>query len=409
MDMSETYELTLTTLTYGGHALGRLPDSRYVFVPFGLPGDRVRVRLTEAKPGFARGEILEILQASPERITPRCRHFGQCGGCHYQHMAYETQLKVKADILRDQLRRIGRIENPPVQPAVASSSSWNYRNHIQFHLDDRGKLGFQAAASNRVIPISECHLPETTINSVWPQLEFESYGEIGRVALRAGTEDDLMLILDSNSPKAPDLEIETDISVVHVFEDHAVILAGSNRITMEILGRKFRVSPNSFFQVNTVMAGKMVQHLIERLPISRSVILDVYCGVGLFSAFLAPKCQQVIGIESSPSACDDFTINLDEFDNVELYEDLAESVLPVLKIKPDIVLVDPPRAGVQKGALNAILKMKPKIIAYVSCDPATLARDAAGLIDNGYKLLDVTPFDFFPQTYHIESVSFFER
>ncbi|HEY9152348.1 MAG TPA: class I SAM-dependent RNA methyltransferase [Anaerolineales bacterium] len=407
--MAETYELTLTTLTYGGDAMGRLPDSRAVFVPFGLPGERVRIRLTEEKRGFARGEITEILQASPERIPPRCKHFGICGGCHYQHMPYETQLKVKADILRDQLQRIGKIENPPVQATVASPKIWNYRNHIQFHLDKNGKIGFQAPSSNQVIPISECHLPEASINSLWPQLEFESESGINRVSIRAGADDELMLVLESNSPETPELEIEADISIAHVFENNSVIMAGNDHVKIKILDREFRVSPNSFFQVNTAMAEKMVAHILSRLPVSQSVILDVYCGVGLFSAFLAPKCKRLIGIESSPSACEDFVINLDEFDNVDLYEDLAENVLTALKVKPDIILVDPPRAGVEKEALDAIVTMNPKMIAYVSCDPSTLARDARRLIDNGYKLSDVTPFDLFPQTYHIESISFFER
>ena len=408
MDMAETYEVTLTTLTYGGDAMGRLEDGRAVFVPFGLPGERVRIRLTEEKRGFARGEIVEILQASPVRISPRCKHFGQCGGCHYQHMPYEMQLKVKADILRDQLQRIGKIENPPIQPTVSSPNAWNYRNHIQFHLDD-GKLGFQASASNQMIQISECHLPETSINSFWPQLEFESNSGIERVSIRAGMNDELMLVLESDSPETPELELEADISAAHVFEDHAIIIAGNDHITMKVLDREFRVSPASFFQINTIMAEKMITHLLERLPISQSVILDAYCGVGLFSAFLAAKCKRLIAIESSSSASDDFTVNLDEFDNVELYEDLAENVLPALKVEPDITLVDPPRAGVEKEALDAITRMNPKMIAYVSCDPSTLARDARRLSASGYKLLDVTPFDLFPQTYHIESISFFER
>ncbi|MGA7194527.1 MAG: class I SAM-dependent RNA methyltransferase [Anaerolineales bacterium] len=413
--MSETYEVTLTTLTYGGDAMGRLPDpltgagSRAVFVPFGLPGERVRIRLTEEKRGFARAEIIEILQASPERIQPLCKHFGQCGGCHYQHMPYEMQLKVKADILHDQLQRIGKIENPPVQPTVASPNPWNYRNHIQFHLNDDGKLGFQAPSSNQIIPISECHLPKTSINSFWPQLEFESNSGIERASIHAGVDDELMLALESDSPETPEIEIEADISVVHIFEDNAVVIAGNDHIMIKVLDRELRVSPNSFFQVNTSMAEKMVEHLLNRLPISQSIILDVYCGVGLFSAFLASKCERLIGIESLPSACDDFIINLDEFDNVELYEALAENVLPVLKIEPDTILVDPPRSGVEKEALDAIVKMNPKTIAYVSCDPSTLARDARRLMDSRYKLLDVTPFDLFPQTYHIESISFFER
>ncbi len=439
-----TYELTLTTLTYGGEAMGRLPDPltgagvRAVFVPFGLPGEKVRVRLTEEKRGFARGELVEILQASAERIQPKCRHFfsltpsplppgegqgvrGFCGGCHYQHLSYESQLKYKADILRDQLQRIGRIENPPVRQTAASPKAWNYRNHVQFHLTRDGKLGFvnltHASRSSperrgeNVMAISECHLPESSINELWPQLEFEPGTGIERVSIRAGMDDELMLALESDSPGAPDFEIEAGISVAHVFDEHAVVIAGSDHLTMKILDREFRVSAPSFFQVNTQMAEKMVTYLLNQLPVinSQSIILDVYCGVGLFSAFLAPKCGQLIGVESSESACEDFVINLDEFENVELYEDLAENVLPTLKIKPDIILADPPRTGVEKGALDAIVRMNPKMIAYVSCDPSTLARDAGRLIQNGYKLLDVTPFDLFPQTYHIESISVFEN
>jgi 23S rRNA (uracil1939-C5)-methyltransferase len=158
------------------------------------------------------------------------------------------------------------------------------------------------------------------------------------------------------------------------------------------------------------MAEKMVTHLLDRLIISRStILLDVYCGVGLFSAYFAPGCEQLIGVESSPSACEDFEINLNEFQNVTLYEGLAEDILPNLNVKPDVVIVDPPRAGLERAALDAILRSGPKTIAYVSCDPSTLARDARRLIDGQYRLVESTPFDLFPQTYHIESISLFER
>lgn len=410
LTMTQTFEIQLEKLTYGGDAMGRLPDSRAVFVPFGLPGERVLVRLVEEKRNFARGEIVEILEPSPDRITAKCIHFGECGGCHYQNLSYEKQLQAKTDILIDQLKRIGKIENPPVKPMVACPSPWNYRNHVQFSLDNMGKLGFQAPGSNKVVPITECHLPEPSINELWTQLEFESGTNIERVSLRLGVDDDLMLVLEADSPESPELEIEAGISIAHVYEGHAVVLAGSDHILMRVLGRDFKVSAASFFQVNTVMAGKMVEHLLTNLPISQSTtLLDVYCGVGLFSAFLAPKCGRVIGIEASESACEDFTVNLDEFDNVELYEDEAEAVIPHLEAKPDIVLVDPPRAGLDKAVMDGILKLSPSLIAYVSCDPSTLARDAARLINGGYRLKEVTPFDLFPQTYHIESISLFER
>ena len=404
------YDVLLTTLTYGGDAMGRLEDGRAVFVPFGLPGERVHIRLIEEKRSFARGELLELLESSPHRIIPRCRHFGVCGGCHYQNLPYEEQLKVKREILRDQLIRIGRIEMPPVHETIASPDPWNYRNHVQFHLTKEGKVGYVKAQSPTVFAISECHLPESSINSLWPQLEFEPDTNIERVSLRSGKEDDLMLVLESDSPEAPELEIEADISVVHAFEENSVVVAGNDHVNIRVLDRDFRVSATSFFQVNTAMAEKMVEHLLAGLPVSPSTtLLDVYCGVGLFSAFLASKCERIIGIESSPSTCEDFSFNLDEFNNVELYEGLAEEILPHLDVKPGIVLVDPPRAGLDKRIVNGLLTLNPHVIAYVSCDPSTLARDAKRLIEGGYQLKQVTLFDLFPQTYHIESISFFER
>lgn len=411
-----TFDLQLEKHTYGGDAMGRLPDGRPIFVPFGLAGERVRVRLTEGKKNFARGEILQILESSKDRIQPRCKHFGECGGCHYQHLPYEKQLEIKTEILIDQLKRIGKIENPPVQPMVACPTPWNYRNHIQFSLDESGKLGYVfplPVGEGRVRAITECHLPEPVINDFWHQLEFEPETNIERVSLRAGKDDDLMLVLESNSAEPPELEIEAGISVAHVYEENAVVIAGNDHILIRVLDRDFKVSAASFFQVNTVMAAKMVEHLITQLPNTHSsVLLDLYCGVGLFSAFFAPKCGRVIGVESSASACEDFVVNLDEFDNVELYEGTAEEILPGLVgqiANLSCVIVDPPRAGIERHALDALVQLKPRKIAYVSCDPSTLARDAARLINGGYTLKDVTPFDLFSQTYHIESISLFER
>lgn len=418
--MSSTiYEITLEKLTYGGDAMGRLQDptgagGRAVFVPFGLPGETVRIKLTHEKQNFARGEILEILKPSPDRITPKCKHFTQCGGCHYQNLSYEKQLLAKADILRDQLQRIGKIENPPVQPTVASPEQWNYRNHVQFHLTDDGKVGFINASSNAILAIEECHLPEASINTIRNDLQFESRMNLERVSLRSGADDDLMLILESETVETPELEIEADISVVHMYEEHPVVIAGSDSLTIQVLGKDFHVSAPSFFQVNTPMAEKIVQHLQFQLPNPdpQFTLIDLYCGVGLFSKFFADKYAKVIGIEESPSACEDFAINLDEFDNVELYEGAAEEILPALTpqlMQPIHMIVDPPRAGIDKHALDAILQITPQVIAYVSCDPSTLARDAARLIKGGYTLQHVTPFDLFPQTYHIESISIFTR
>ncbi len=408
--MEKIVEITLTTLTYGGEAMGRLSDGRAVFIPFCLPGETVRARIVHERKNFARAVLVEVLTPSPERIPPRCQHFGICGGCHYQHLPYAAQLKIKTDILRDQLGRIGKIQNPPVRDMLASPNEWNYRNHVQFHLDETGKLGFISTGyPETVIPINECFLPETALNTLWPTLEFEPESPVERVSLRAGMNDDLMLILESDELAPPEMEIETDISVVHLTEDDAVIMAGDGHTVISVLDRPFKVSAASFFQVNTPMAAQMVTHLLENLPVSAtSTLLDLYCGAGLFSAFFASRVAKVIAVEFAPSSCEDFVTNLDEFGNVELYEGLAEEILPALTTYADVVIVDPPRAGLDVAVLDALLKLKPETLAYVSCDPSTLARDAARLMAGGYRLKQVTPFDLFPQTFHIESISIFE-
>jgi 23S rRNA (uracil1939-C5)-methyltransferase len=176
-----------------------------------------------------------------------------------------------------------------------------------------------------------------------------------------------------------------------------------------VLERPFRISAGAFFQVNTPMAEKMVKHLLENLELDpQDTLVDAYCGVGLFSAFLAPKVKRLIGIEAHPEACEEFVINLDEFENVELYESSVEDALSAPGMAADILVADPPRAGLGRPALEGIQTLKPRVIAYVSCDPATLGRDARFLTEMGYQLRQITPFDLFPQTYHIESISFWD-
>jgi len=402
--------VTLDKFAYGGESFGRLEDKRAVFVPFSLPGERVKIQLVEEKKGYARGKLVEVVETSHDRIEPKCPHYTQCGGCHYQHISYGNQLSAKSEILKDQLRRIGKIENPPVRSTVPSPNPWNYRNHIQFHISLDGKLGFQAPRSHHVIPIKECHLPETTINEIWPLLDIDSIPGLDRLSLRMGIADDVHLTLESSDPHPVELEVYLPISVVHTGPGGSLILAGDNYINIMVSGRAFQVSSGSFFQVNTVMAEKMVQYVLENLAISENVtLIDAYCGVGLFSAFFSPHVKRVIGIESSPSACEDFVVNLDEYDNVELYEAAVENVLPNLNVEPDILIVDPPRSGLGHRTLDAILTLEPGKLVYVSCDPATLSRDARRLLGGGYHLDQVTPFDLFPQTYHIESISFWSK
>lgn len=411
MGAARVFELELSTFAYGGEVLGRLPDGRAVFVPFALPGERVRVRLVEEKPRYARAELLEVLEASPFRSSPLCAHFGVCGGCHYQHMPYQKQLEAKAEILRDQLQRIGKISDPPVKPMVASPRDYYYRNRIQFHITGEGRLGFHERLSGQVFPIEECHLPVDSINQVWPRLEVEPIPGLQRVNLRSGGDEDVLIVLESEDPLLPEFSVEElPVSVAHLGPAGIQVLAGSDHVVMEVLGHLFRVSAESFFQVNTPMAEKLVEHLLTYLNLEpNDTVLDVYAGVGLFSAFLAPKVERLVAIEAASIACDDFVVNLEEFDNVALYEGTAEEILPILGVQPRLIVVDPPRSGIDKIALDGILHLDPEGLAYVSCDPATLGRDARRLTVGGYRLIQATPFDLFPQTYHIESVSFWEK
>ncbi len=401
-------EIELLAFTYGGDCVGRLPDGRAVFVPFTLPGEIARVELVEQKRSFARARLIEVLQPSPERIQARCAHFQVCGGCHYQHMSYHHQLAAKQDILRDQFERIAGIRDVPLKPIMPSPQAWNYRNSLQFHLDARGRLGFLAAASHTVVPIQECHLPAAPLNDLWPRLEFDPLSDIQRVQLRLGSGEELLLALESSDPQPPEFSVDFPLSAVHLGPAGRLILAGDEYLVMEILGRAFKVRADSFFQVNIPMAEAMVQYLLNELPADPEMdFLDVYCGVGLFSAFLAPRYQRCLAVESAPSACDDFIDNLGDYDNVELYIGAAETVLPALQVKGGVAVVDPPRAGLDRAALDALVAIRPQVLAYVSCDPATLARDAKRLLAAGYRLQSVQPFDLFPQTYHIETISRF--
>jgi 23S rRNA (uracil1939-C5)-methyltransferase len=407
----ELHTIQVTTPTYGGDTLGRLPDGRAVFVPFTLPGETVRIRLVEEKRGFARAELIEVLTPSPERITPLCNHFQVCGGCHYQHLPYEMQLNFKTQIVRDQLERIGKIADPPVLPAVPSAQQYYYRNHVQFHLSPEGKLGYHKARSAEIFAIHECHLPEDALNSIWPLLDVEPVPGLERVSLRLGVDDDILLALESSQPEPPEFSVEDlPLSAVFLGGEEIHLLAGNDHVVIEVLERPFRVSAASFFQVNTPMAAAMVTHLLENLPLDPSAtVIDAYAGAGLFSAFLAPRVERLIAIEISPSACADFETNLDEFDNVELYQAGVEEVLPGLQVEPQVILVDPPRAGIDRFAMDGIIALEPAILAYVSCDPATMARDARRLSAAGYRLEQITPFDLFPQTYHIESIGFWHK
>lgn len=406
----QTLDITLTGMAYGGDAFGRDANGRMIFVPFAIPGERIQAEIVETHKRWARARLVKVLKASPERVAPRCRHFTDCGGCHYQHMLYPIQLKSKAEIVRSQLERLGGFEDPPVETIIASQSPWNTRNHLKFSLTPDGRLGFNAPGSNRVVPIDECHLPEPNLASLWPRLDLETIQGLKRITLRTGIEGERMLILHGDDD--PDVNVTTDLpaSVVWLSPRGMTVLAGEGFLTIDVLDRAFKVSANSFFQVHTALAGEVVQHVLEALRFQPGeTILDLYAGVGLFSAFLAQKGVRVVAVEESPVACADFENNLAEFDHVELYEAPVEVALPAIHTHPSAVIVDPPRVGLSLDAIKQLINLSSPLLVYVSCDPATLARDGQRLVKAGYQLERCTPIDMFPQTYHIETLSIWRR
>ncbi|HEY60124.1 MAG TPA: class I SAM-dependent RNA methyltransferase [Anaerolineae bacterium] len=406
----EEYELEIRSLVYGGTGISRLPDGRAVFIPFVLPGERVLARVVKRNKSYASGQVLKILTPSPDRIAPRCVHFGACGGCHYQHIPYARQLEFKKHILGEQLQRLGGIKNPPISKVIACPQPWNYRNVLQFHLTENGKLAFLRTDSSILLEISECHLPMESISQLWQQLDLGPMPEMERIELRQGAEDEILLILHSSSGALPELVCDLPISIVHKSPGSSVVLVGNEHITMQVKDKTFQLSAGSFFQVNNYIAEKLVELLLDKLVYdNNSVLMDIYAGVGLFSAFFAPHVAQIIAVESVPETCEDFIHNLDAFSNVSLYQGAAREVLPQLDVKPDVVIIDPPRAGIHRKALDALVQLAPTQIAYVSCDPAILARDAKRLFRAGYILTESILCDMFPQTYHIESLNMFQK
>ena len=406
----EELDLTLSGHAYLGASFGRDEQGRVIFIPFSIPGERVRVEITEPHKRWARGKILNMLDASPHRIEPRCPHFKDCGGCHYQHLNYEMQLKAKSEVVRDQLHRIGGFSSPPLATTLPSSSPWNYRNHIQFSLNVDGNLGFHAARSDRVVAIKECHLPLSEIAELWPMLHIPAPHILEQVAIRVGNEGERMIELHRNTNAEVEMEIDIPASVVWMTGQTLTVLAGEPSIQIDVLNRTFHVSAGSFFQVNTELASDLVALTVEMLAVQPTdVIIDLYAGVGLFSSFIAEAGARVIAVEQSAWATKDFEFNLQDSDSVELYEAPVEVALPAIREQPDKILVDPPRAGLGAGVIQAILDLSPAELVYVSCDPTTLARDGKALKEGGYQLENIRLVDLFPQTYHIETISLWRK
>lgn len=403
-------EVVIEELVYGGEGISHLANGKTVFVPNVIPGELVKIRTFEEKPKYCKAEYLDIIEPSADRIQPRCRHFGICGGCHLQHIPYQIQLQVKLKTITDQFTRIGKFSDPPVLPVDGSPLEWNYRNTVQFHVSPMGEIGYLEQKSLNLVPITECHLPQPPINSLWPQLEIDPSFKIDRVMIRNDSDNELIVGLDCSHNYIPEFSVDFPLSVVFLGKQNDFLLSGEPISYFSIRDAQFAVSPRSFFQVNLLQAERMVDYVLNSIAKeSGSTVFDLYCGVGLFSRFLAPKFEQVVGIESSESACNDYSINLEPFENVSLYMGKVEDILDNLETKPDLILADPPRSGLARNVVEMLIHSPARRIIYVSCDPTTLARDARELSKGGFVLECIKPFDMFPQTFHIESVTVFSR
>jgi 23S rRNA (uracil1939-C5)-methyltransferase len=410
--MGKRFELHLTDIAHGGDALGR-HEGKVIFVPYAIPGEEALVEIVQDKGRYARGRLVELISPSPDRVDPPCPHFGpgKCGGCQWQHIAYPAQLELKAAVVGDQLARLGRLPDVPVKRPIPSASPWHYRNHVQFSVGDDGRLGFVATDGRRVETVEVCYLLHPLLEELFTALDLE-LPELARLSLRAGVNTgDQMMIFETHDDLPPALESDLPVSCVLLLSDGAAAnLVGSNHITEEVIGRRFHISAPSFFQVNTAAAEELVRVVGEYLaPTGDETLLDAYCGVGTFALSLADKVGRVVGIEEAAGAVADARLNVAELTSVEFIEGRVEALLPRLDRPIDLAVLDPPRQGCRPEALAALIELTPRRIVYVSCDPATLARDARKLAGGGYQLLEVQPVDMFPQTYHIESVALFEK
>lgn len=446
-------ELTIDKLVYGGDALARLPADEHgkgktVFLPFALPGEKVTAHIVEQRPGFARAELDGVISASAQRVEPRCPYFFRCGGCHYQHAAYDEQLRLKSDILRESLRRTAKLDWPG-EVRTHSAEPWGYRNRTRMKIAHgppgssglpEFSLGYYRLGTHELLAVEQCPISSPLINralqAVW---ELGRCGQIApefsEVEFFANAADDRLLVaFFSSTHRAAEgtaaalfaaLQAKVpEVAGVLLFEQRrsdraqgqvrspmddldgpaegrAYATAGDKALTYEAAGTKYRVSGGSFFQTNRFLADKLVE--LVTAGRSGSKALDLYAGVGLFAAALAKSFDKVTAVESSPASSSDLQRNVPA--NVSAVQDRAELFLKSSPgMKADLVVLDPPRAGLGDAAARALAGVRAPRITCVSCNPATLARDLAVLFGAGWRVDEMNLVDLFPQTYHIETV-----
>ena len=381
-------EIDITGIAHCGKSVGRY-NGKVVFIPYGIPGERVKAQIVKDKGDYYRAEIKDIIEPSLFREKPPCKLFGKCGGCSFQHVAYSYQTKLKEIVTIEQLKRIGGFENAEdlTKPTISAEKPYNYRNKADFSLNKDKLLGFKIRGTHKFLHVDYCHIMEEKINEILSMLHGKSpKRKTHNITIRYGVRTKTYLVQP---------EIDTD-----------EIKTGQPYYTEILLQKEFQISAPSFFQVNTYQTEKLIQKILNYITDDDKTVVDTYAGVGTFTVFLAEKAEKVIAIEESRSACKNAQVNIKGYDNIIIYLcDKAEKAILKPGINGDAIVIDPPRVGCSKEVLDGIVKKKIKKIIYISCEPSTLARDLKYLKERGYKLVELQPIDMFPQTYHIENLA----
>ena len=386
LERGDIVKLSLHSWGRLGEAMARYADED-IFVFGGIPGETVEAEIVARRRRYVAAQVTRVIEPSPDRVDPPCGYFGQCTGCQWQHVDYQAQLRIKTAIVRDALERIGSFHQPPVLEAIPAPEPHGYRNHARFTVwRSTGALGFVHRERRRFVRIDRCMLMHDGINHLLAELQGHA-SETSQLSIRASSVTGDYLI----QPTLDDPEIS--------------ITSGQKRYRESVAGQEFWVASPSFFQVNVAQAERLVQLVRDALQLTgRETVLDAYTGVGTFAVLLSPDAEQVIAVEESTAAIADALENAAGLANVRFVTGKVEDVLPDLQETPDAVVLDPSRSGCQQPALDALLRQAPKRIAYVSCNPETLARDLRTLCRR-YRVESVQPVDMFPQTHHVECVA----
>jgi 23S rRNA (uracil1939-C5)-methyltransferase len=404
---------------YGGAFLARV-EGKAVFVPLALPGEQARVRVVEEKRGYATAEVEEIVTAAAERVAPACKHFGACGGCQHQHAEYEAQVEMKQAILRETLERGG--VRAPGEMAVLAGEPWAYRNRIRLAFDAEGRPGYRGRRSHAVIAIEECPIAAPLlVRAAFSAAElFRRFAVLSRPAelsLFCDAAEDSMLAsvftdgaarvpltdcFDALLPQIPSLR-GVELVEVHQNQPRTVARAGAESIAYRAAGFEYRVDHGAFFQVNRWLVDELVESVTGGLL--GGLAWDLFAGVGLFARKLAERFERVIAVEPSPAAIAALKENLKETNATAVKATTLEFLRGAAKgERPDVIVVDPPRTGLGAETTELLGRIGAPEIVYVSCDPATLARDLRALVGAGYGIERITLADLFPQTFHLETV-----